>query len=359
MVTDGRLGWVAFEIVKDITDALGDVAVGRAVGTNVRKVQVKTELPLEQVQFRGLLLGQNKYVDMLSLKTIWETRLPVPFKFRLVLLPLVLIDSITFSNSSDRRDVNNDPAVQFVVTVKEFRINSFVRAGAQLAWLAWTLATYPDRATGDKLYPSIPSAEQEPTLGFSEYISSTKIEDITDEDLEDVLPIISNEELLAINILNKRFSKIPFDVNAPFPQTVKVQIPQDRYYADTFNDVVNIPQEYIDFARGNKYDDFYAFPIFNSFKINTLELTIAPKYSDGNKYYTFVLKIDNATAFEQKIIINEIYNIGSYQFTFNQIDINDENIQPEDQESKELGSIMEGGIRPRWVFQYNLSTVLI
>jgi hypothetical protein len=346
MVTDGRLGWVAFEIVKDISDALGNVAVGHAVGAQVRKVQVKTELPLEQSQFRGLLLGSNKYIDMLSLRTIWQKRLPVPFKFRLVLLPLVLIDNVTFSSSSDRRDINNDPAVQFVITVKEFRINSFVKAGAQLAWLAWTLATYPDRATGDKLYPSIPSAEQEPTTGFSEYIESTKISNITQDDIEDVLSL-SDSELLAINILNKRFSKIPFDVNAPFPQTIKVQIPQDRYYADSFNNVNNIPEEYIDFARSNKYDDYYAFPIFNSFKINTLELTISPKYCGDNKYYTFILKIDGATAFEQKIVINEIYNVNSYQFTFNQININDDNIQPEDQESKELGTIIEGGIRPK------------
>ena len=156
IVNDSALiGIFPIKIIKNITHALGNVAVGHAVGSGFRNIQATSERPLEKIQLRCMLLGKNRYTNKFLLEGLHKSRFPIPFISRLAAFPLCLIDNITFSQNSSKKDVSDDQAIiEFVITLTEFRINSILKLAGKIAWLAWTNARIPDRSTNNKLYPS-------------------------------------------------------------------------------------------------------------------------------------------------------------------------------------------------------------
>jgi hypothetical protein len=338
------IGAVSIKIVKNISDARGNVAVGHAVGTNVRFIQTTTENPLIRVQLRARLYGNDKYSKKMILDTNWNLHIPVPFISKLVSLPLCLIDNIVYTQIPDLRDTLNDPVIEFSITLVEYRVNAFIKISTQAAWLIWTNNTYPDPASKLKLYPTPPTGIQESAAITTEYISSNAVSLITVDDLP-FETRWSVSELAAVNIINKRFSKLPFNQSGAFPQSIKLQYPPSTSYYNEFNTTSGLPTDFIDKAYQYKNLVPYAFPVYNQFQNKSIVLTIAPKMVDNIVYATLIVIIDGETSFNLKVVPNKIYTIYGYQITFNIINIESTSVQPKNGVTTSTGTIIEGGIR--------------
>lgn len=329
------IGIIPIEIVQQLTHTYGNVAVGHAVGSGVRQIETKSETPLQRIQLRCLLLGNNRFINKLLLEELYNTKKAIPFISFIASLPKVLIDNLSFTATSSKKDLDGSSVIEFVITLVELRVKKFYKLATKFAWLLWTYSTYPDVSTKAKLYPTAPSAEQESSLIVSEYIYANAINELSNSDFENRSQPYTDDELISLNNLNKKFSKIPVNENGVFPQTIKLQYPPSPTYYTDFNIESNLPDDYTN----------YIFPVYNELQNNVIIIKIIPKMIDSNIYITIVLIVNDDIIFERKINSGIIYNIGDYQLTFNKIDIKEENIQPINQEGGSYGSIFEGGIR--------------
>lgn len=336
------IGGIPVRLVQNQTHSLGNTAVGHAVGKGVRLAQIQQSSQPERVQLRCMFIGIDKVRNKFNLELLHKTKIPFPFISRLAALPLVIIENLTFSNSSDRKDLfDGKPIFDFVITLQEFKVNSFVTLGVKFAWLQWTLATQPDPANNTKLYTTPPDADQLSAIGTSETIQSNAIDLITDIDVSENNLNWNAEELIAANILNRKFDQIPVDPNGIFPQVIKLQYVLEQNHYEQFNTVNNLPANYSNSI-------YYEFPVFLPTHIQQLIIKFLVKETEFETIVTMqVIDQDGNVRFNRKIVPEVVYIVGIYHITFNEIDIKSENINPINEQGGNFGSKLEGGIRIR------------
>jgi hypothetical protein len=334
------IGGIPIRLVQNLTHAMGSTAVGHAVGRGVRIAQITSSDPPDRVQLKCIFIGQNKTQLKNRLELLKRSKLPFPFVSRLVAIPLVTILDLTFSNSSDRKDLfDGKPLFDFVITMQEFKVNSFVTLGFKFSWFEWTLATQPDPASGKKLYTTPPDANQLSAIATSETIQSNAIDLITTVDIEEESLIWNTEELVAANILNRKFDRIPTDPNGVFPQVIKLQYVLDQNHSEIFNSISNLPNDYSNTI-------YYEFPSFLPNHIQQLVIKFLVKETEFETIVTMqIIDQNGVVKFNRKIVPEIIYIVGIYEITFNEIDIKSENINPVNEQGGNFGSKLEGGIR--------------
>ncbi len=321
---------------------MGNTAVGHAVGKGVRLAQIKPSSQPDRVQLRCMFIGQDKVPFKFRLEALKKLNIPFPFISRLVALPLVTIENLTFTTASERKDLfDGKPIFDFVITLQEFKVNSFVTLGFKFAWLQWTLATQPDPATNKKLYTTPPDADQLSAIATSETIQSNAIDTITQIDVTELGLNWSEEELFAANLLNKKFDSLLINPNGIFPQVIKLQYVLEQNHSEIFNNVSNLPIDYSNTV-------YYEFPSFLPNHTQQLIIKILAKETEFETVITMqVIDQDGNIRFNRKIVSEIVYIVGIYEFTFNEIDIKSENINPINEQGGNFGSKLVGGIRIR------------
>jgi len=335
------IGAIQVNLVKVLSYSMGNTVVGHAVGKGVRLNQTKASREPKKIQMRCSLIDTNKYVKRLALEVLYDSKIPFPFVSGLAGIPLTTIENLTFSQSSDRKTLEGDPVIEFVITLQEYRTNLLLSAGVKIAWLAWVSAIYADPATKVKLITSEPDAYEESAVITDGYIIGKVITEKTQEDLEieSTSSIKSeswtSEELLNANILNRRFDKLPIDQNGIFPQSIKLSYPSSSIHYSSFNDI-KLPDNY----------DGYTFPEYNISQTTQFLMTFVAKETTNGSYITMTIKDeDRIPLFSRKIVTGVRYKIGIYEFTFNELDVKTENINPVNKTGGNYGSKFEGGIR--------------
>lgn len=333
------IGGIAVKVVYSNIHALGNVTVGHAIGKGVRMSQHISSKHPEQIQMRCAFLSSDKYYRKLALEQLHNLKIPFPFVSRLTALPFVTISSLVFTQSNQRKSVEDGKAiVDFTITLTEYKVNYFIKLGVKLAWLTYTLATYPDRATKTKLYTSIPDTNNLTAITTTEYITANTIADKSRTEFN--LPTTTTEESLQkYNSINKRFSKLPFSNDSTIPQTIKVQYPPSTSYHDSFNLQKNGFQT---FPTG--YTGYYMRASQTAVIKNLIFLLLAKETSEGITITLVVRDDAGLELFSRKILPDIIYNIGRYQIVFNALTIDPKAINNSNP-SKSITKI-EGGIRP-------------
>jgi len=326
---------IPIKVVYSNTHTLGNVAVGHAVGKGVRLNQnISSEQP-EQIQLRCAFLSNDKYYYKFALEQLHNLKVPFPFVSKLTALPFVTITSLVFTQSSNRKSIEDGNAViDFSIVLTEHKINYFIKLGVKLAWLTWTLATYADRASGSKLYTSIPSIDNLTAVSSTSYMQASIIADKTL--LGFGLPTTTTAaDLIKYNKVNKRFSLIPFSNNATIPQSVKLQYPVSSEYYIKFNESLTINSTYTG----------YYMTASKSAVSKYITFTLIAKQVDSTVSTTLIVYDENNTElFARKVFPNVIYGIGKYQIVFNSLVIDPKSINNAIPTS--VTTKIEGGIRP-------------
>lgn len=335
------IGGIPVRIVKSQTHALGNVAVGHAVGKGVRLHQAISSKQPEQLQLVCVFLGTDKYKSKLALEQLHNLKVPFPFVSNITALPFVTITSLVFLNNSNRKDMDGSPVLDFSITLSEYKVNYFVKLGVKLAWLAWTLATSKDPSDKLPLYTSDPDDFTLSSVVTTEYIVSNAIDVRTAQELGQPTNTTWGSELINdINDKNRYFDKLPFNPNGIFPQTIKLEHPTVSSKI-LWNSVTSgyIPTGY----------NGYIYPTVNSTTQKyQFILTINAKMSSEGTTYTMIVKDSSQTLlFSRKILPEVIYTIGKFEFTFNEIFIDPRNINPSNMVGGTYGSKLIGGLRQK------------
>lgn len=329
------IGVIPIEIIQDQTHTLGSVSVSHTVGSGVRTLEGLGRKKPEQLQFRAILLGDDRFTKKLALEEISNLRLPVPFISGITALPLVVIEQLIFMQNSGKKDLNGNPIIDFIITIREFQVSQFIKLGVKLAWLAWTLATRADVGTGRKLPTTLPDTQNLTAVLSSEYLQYEIDEDITSEELGDP-GNWSEQQIAAAKILNARWDKIPINVDGAFPQAIKLQYPPSTESIDEFNDVANLPANYVG----------YSMPSIQTAEIEYIILKFAPRDTDSGIQLILEAEIDNEIVFFRKVVTGVEYKInGKFSVIFSEIDIKIQNLQPENRNGGSFGTKLNAGIR--------------
>lgn len=336
------IGGIPVRIVKSQTHALGNVAVGHAVGKGVRLHQAISSKQPEQLQLVCAFLGTDKYKSKLALEQLHNLKVPFPFVSNITALPFVTITSLVFLNNSNRKDMDGSPVLDFSITLSEYKVNYFIKLGVKLAWLAWTLATSKDPSDNLPLYTSNPDDFTLSSITTTEYFTANAIDILSAQELGQPNGLVWDDELVnGLNNKNRYFDKLPFNPDGVFPQTIKLEYPSSssRVLWSSLTSQSFTPPFYTG----------YIFPVItNNTQKYQFIITINAKMSSEGTTYTMIVKDSNQTLlFSRKILPEMIYTIENFEFTFNEINIDKRNINPSNFKGGIYGSKLIGGIRPK------------